>query len=67
MKQKEQKNTCAVKQTRGFQKSTKKAKEDWMDAQCEEINLPEQKQQRESIPPGEGSNLRKTVDPETEE
>ena len=35
MKQKEQKNTG--KQTRGFQKTAKKAKEDWIGAQCEEI------------------------------
>ena len=35
MKQKEQKNTG--KQTGGFRKVVKKAKEDWIGAQCEEI------------------------------
>ena len=35
MKQKEQKNTG--KQTEGFRKVVKKAKEDWIGAQCEEI------------------------------
>ena len=46
---------------RRVQKAVKKAKEDWISAQCEEIeNLPEQKQQHESISAGEGSNLRET-------
>ena len=55
---------------RRIQKAVKKAKEDWIGAQCEEIetclnksnskraNLPEQKQQQESISAGKGSNLR---------
>ena len=38
-----------------IQKAVKKAKEDWIGAQCE--NLPEQKQQQESISADEGSNL----------
>ena len=37
MKQKEQKNTCTGKQAGGFRKAVKKAKEDWIGAQCEEI------------------------------
>ena len=43
---------------RRVQKAVKKAKEDWIGAQCED--LPEQKQQQESISAGEGSNLRET-------
>ena len=57
---------------RRIQKAVKKAKEDWIGAQCEEIetclnknnsnraNLLEQKQQQESISAGKGSNLRET-------
>ena len=46
---------------RMIQKAVNKAKEDWIGAQCEEIEtLPEQKQQQESISAGKGSNLRET-------
>ena len=54
---------------RRVQKAVKKAKEDWIGAQCEEIEtplsfpyfcMPEQKQKQESISAGEGSNLRET-------
>ena len=46
---------------RRIQKAVKKAMEDWIGAQCEEIkNLSEQKQQQESISADEGSNLRET-------
>ena len=46
---------------RRVQKAVKKAKEDWIGAQCEEIeNVLEQKQQQESISAGEGSNLSET-------
>ena len=45
------------KANRRVQKAVKKAKEDWISAQCEEI---EQKQQQESISAGKGSNLRET-------
>ena len=44
---------------RRVKKAVKKAKEDWIGAQCEEIET-EQKQQQESISAGEGSNLRET-------
>ena len=45
---------------RRTQKAVKKAKEDWIGAQCKEIDLPEQKQQQESISASEGSNFRET-------
>ena len=46
---------------RRIQKAVKKAKEDWMGAQCEEIETClNKKQQQESISVGEGSNLRET-------
>ena len=47
---------------RKIQKAVKKAKEDWVGAQCEEIEtcLKKKKQQQESISAGEGSNLRET-------
>ena len=46
---------------RRFQKAVKKAKEDWIGAQCEEIETCLNKNNRqESISAGEGSNLRET-------
>ena len=46
---------------RRVQKAVKKAKEDWIGAQCEEIETClNKKQQQESISAGEGSNLRET-------
>ena len=46
---------------RRIQKAVKKAKEDWIGAQCEEIETClNKKQQQESISAGEGSNLRET-------
>ena len=46
---------------RRVQKAVKKAKEDWIGAQCEEIETClDIKQQQESISAGEGSNFRET-------
>ena len=50
---------------RRIQKAMKKAKEDWIDAHCEEIETclkkkKKKKKQQESISAGEGSNLRET-------
>ena len=46
---------------RRIQKAVKKAKEDWIGAQCEEIETClNEKQQQKSISAGEGSNLRET-------
>ena len=44
------------------QKAMKKAKEDWIGVQCEEIEtcLNKKKKQQESISGGKGSNLRET-------
>ena len=44
---------------RRIQKAVKKAKEDWIGAQCEEIETClNKKQQQDSIAAGKGSNLR---------
>ena len=44
-----------------IQKAVKKAKEDWIGAQCEEIETClKKKKQQESISASEGSNLRET-------
>ena len=43
-----------------IQKAVKKAKEDWIGAQCEEIETCQKKKQQESISAGEGCNLRET-------
>ena len=46
---------------RRVQKAVKKAKEDWIGAQCEEIEIClNKKKQQESISAGKGSNLRET-------
>ena len=46
---------------RRIQKAVKKAKVDWIGAQCEEIETClNKKQQQESISAGEGSNLKET-------
>ena len=46
---------------RRIQRAVKKAKEDWIGAQCEEIETClNKKQQQDSISTGEGSNLRET-------
>ena len=47
------------KANRRVQKAVKKAKEDWIGAQCEEIETCLNKKQ-ERISAGEGSNLRET-------
>ena len=45
---------------RRIQKAVKIAKEDWIGAQCEEIETCLKKKQQESISAGEGSNHRGT-------
>ena len=46
---------------RRIQKAVKKAKEDWIGAQCEEIETClNKKQQQKSISAGDGSSLRET-------
>ena len=48
---------------RRIQKAVKKAKEDWIGAQCEETGIclnKKKKKQQESISAGEGSNIRET-------